>query len=743
MMPTELESLVLSISADTAQVRRALKRMESDSKETARNVENAFDNVVPFDRMQQGFSRSAKAMAGDAQNLRFQFNDLYTQISSGTGVAQAFAQQAGQISQVLGSAGGLRGGVALVGQALAGMLNPLYAIPIAISAAMPLIASFFSSTEQGAKDATAALDEQLAVINRLRAAQGLEGVQRGGQSELDLFIAMRDAMRTNIEIAGQLANGLNEISGEILSIPVGEFEGQTHTIQQLDSALRKLEEGVKNGNPDFLEFAKTMQEIEARKNLSDNIAALVTQVADLAAKAALAERNMSDLQEAMAGAAQSGRELSSMMIQFPQQLSALTSAGGQFINTPEMQKRVDEYRRLAGEAKGITAQFIKDEEQFRAEAYGDTRTSTGKFDAWRVGFGSDTYVNELGEIQRVTERTVVTLEQANADLARRIGEFQAVIQRQIGADYWASLSEQQQAALTSIAYNFGNLPDSIVAAIKQGDRGKVAQAIASLSANPERRQREAALYGGGAFSARAAETDAAASSTDRLTDSTNQLSAADQRLAGVGSSVIAGLDQQRTAADQLAQAYAQIGQSAVSGLVSDLREGVSAGEAFSNMLNRVIDGLVNMAIQAMFSQQALGGLFGGGGGLFSGGGMGVGLYHQGGKVGSTAVPRRTVPAAMFANAPRLHNGLRAGEFPAILQRGETVIPRSSAMTRSAVAAAAGDTNIGDIAITVPTQVAATTEQGKALGLQINRAVQKILIDEQRGGGILSPGRRLS
>ncbi|KPL27894.1 MAG: hypothetical protein AMJ72_06390 [Acidithiobacillales bacterium SM1_46] len=51
--------------------------------------------------------------------------------------------------------------------------------------------------------------------------------------------------------------------------------------------------------------------------------------------------------------------------------------------------------------------------------------------------------------------------------------------------------------------------------------------------------------------------------------------------------------------------------------------------------------------------------------------------HAGGIVGRIAA-RRTVPALAFAAAPRLHGGLAADEFPAILQRGETVLPRGAA-----------------------------------------------------------------
>jgi tape measure domain-containing protein len=54
-------------------------------------------------------------------------------------------------------------------------------------------------------------------------------------------------------------------------------------------------------------------------------------------------------------------------------------------------------------------------------------------------------------------------------------------------------------------------------------------------------------------------------------------------------------------------------------------------------------------------------------------------FHAGGVVGHTPAPIRGVPYGTFRGAPRLHNGgipgLAADEVPAILQRGEQVIPR--------------------------------------------------------------------
>lgn len=50
---------------------------------------------------------------------------------------------------------------------------------------------------------------------------------------------------------------------------------------------------------------------------------------------------------------------------------------------------------------------------------------------------------------------------------------------------------------------------------------------------------------------------------------------------------------------------------------------------------------------------------------------GITTYHGGGTVGQGG-PTRYFDPSMFAFAPRLHNGLRPGEFPAVLKQGETV-----------------------------------------------------------------------
>lgn len=88
-----------------------------------------------------------------------------------------------------------------------------------------------------------------------------------------------------------------------------------------------------------------------------------------------------------------------------------------------------------------------------------------------------------------------------------------------------------------------------------------------------------------------------------------------------------------------------------------------------------------------FSATGSSGSFGGwlngifGGGFYTGAPLpGAGLFHQGGIAGS-AMQARTIHPAYFDDAPRYHSGgiagLRPNEVPAILERGERILPRGS------------------------------------------------------------------
>ena len=85
---------------------------------------------------------------------------------------------------------------------------------------------------------------------------------------------------------------------------------------------------------------------------------------------------------------------------------------------------------------------------------------------------------------------------------------------------------------------------------------------------------------------------------------------------------------------------------------------------------------------------------GAGAGATSGVAYNVGYAHKGGLIGSTILPMKQIPARLFENAVRLHKGLASDEFPAILQRGEQVIPKDGNLTSS----------FGDRTINVPISI---------------------------------------
>lgn len=114
---------------------------------------------------------------------------------------------------------------------------------------------------------------------------------------------------------------------------------------------------------------------------------------------------------------------------------------------------------------------------------------------------------------------------------------------------------------------------------------------------------------------------------------------------------------------------------------------VSTGEFSFKKIGDLIQSIQQDILRSFIRQNItgpiaseLGGLLGGGGGGASGGGgffssIFSSIFHSGGVVAETMAARRAVPAHVFMGAPRFHDGLMPDEFPAILQKGETVLPK--------------------------------------------------------------------
>ena len=197
------------------------------------------------------------------------------------------------------------------------------------------------------------------------------------------------------------------------------------------------------------------------------------------------------------------------------------------------------------------------------------------------------------------------------------------------------------------------------------------------------------------------------------------------------------LKDQAAAAKQFSQEIGNMAESAFGGLVNDLRNGVDAGEAFNNMLNRILDSLIQMSIQSLFNPAGGGGI---GGWLASL----VPQAHSGGSVSHLAGSgQRKVSPLAFANAPRYAAGgiagLAPGEIPAILHRGEIIVPNARRLAGSGggrVDNSVHQQNRISIDMSGSGYVAANSENAKQVGQNMQKLIQAELVRESRPGGLL-------
>ena len=141
---------------------------------------------------------------------------------------------------------------------------------------------------------------------------------------------------------------------------------------------------------------------------------------------------------------------------------------------------------MAGPADEQAKAILRQEEGFRQKAYWDTN-------AWRIGYGSDTITLADGSQRKVTKDSVITQADAERDLTHRLTNVEGRKAQEQLSTIWPKLPATTQAALKSVAYNYGSLPPEVVNAAQSGDLNSIGEAVAGLGSNKERRQREAAL----------------------------------------------------------------------------------------------------------------------------------------------------------------------------------------------------------------------------------------------------------
>jgi len=178
---------------------------------------------------------------------------------------------------------------------------------------------------------------------------------------------------------------------------------------------------------------------------------------------------------------------------------------------------------------------------------------------------------------------------------------------------------------------------------------------------------------------------------------------------------------------------------AMNSFVDSILEGKDAFQELSNIGKQVIADLIKGFMQLAILNPLKNALFGGNpatgspfptlaGGFF--GNLFAGIYHSGGVAGGSGA-KRSVSASAFIGAPRYHSGGIAGlspdEVPAILQKGETIIPRGG------VAGGSG----GSVNIVIQEAPGTATEIQATEGLNgidIQAIVVNTWLNDMRKGG---------
>lgn len=152
----------------------------------------------------------------------------------------------------------------------------------------------------------------------------------------------------------------------------------------------------------------------------------------------------------------------------------------------------------SGSGQEQAAGALRHYEGLRTQPYWDVNH-------WRTGYGSDTITKADGTVQPVNQNTKITPEDAERDLNRRVIETQTKIQTQVSPQAWSGLNKTQQAAVTSMGYNYGLLPQDVAFAIRGGG-GPAAISAAILNhqndnggVNRQRRIDEAKAVNGGSM----------------------------------------------------------------------------------------------------------------------------------------------------------------------------------------------------------------------------------------------------
>lgn len=302
--------------------------------------------------------------------------------------------------------------------------------------------------------------------------QEFQRAEIGADEFLDRLDALNEQYRDLFPANEAFAEQFDEIARRIAAMAGNVEEAEliitalTGTQEEAAAALRALSGQIETtGNSADRTREQLEQWQEAMTKLREQVPSLADEIEDLDRRSKLEEAYQNTLRLARTW----GQVLQAFQLY------------QQAIQDLDVQQFLDQLQGVGGGTAGMAAQIIRGFESFSPEAYYDVN-------AFRVGYGSDTITLSDGTIRAVTEGMRITRADADRDLVRRItDEFVPAVENAVGAERFAGLDSRQQAALVSLAYNYGAgaFQDDLAGvaqAVREGSTEGVVEAIRALGA---------------------------------------------------------------------------------------------------------------------------------------------------------------------------------------------------------------------------------------------------------------------
>ncbi|MGI3128632.1 phage tail length tape measure family protein [Nitratireductor sp. PBL-C9] len=602
------------------------------------------------------------------RNLAFQFQDIGTMLAAGQSPFMLLAQQLPQVTMYGGSMNGVMG--ALRGT-IASLFSPLGLATTAFVLLGSTAISYFTSAKDSAEGVNEFLEAQRKRIDDL-----IEGYERAGEA----------AQRYRKDAGARPAEEVQFEVGQERSALVDRYNA---SITALRDNIRQLQEYVlvyargTEFEQTALQQAKALEEIQSAADAAEpDLDAIILQLKQFIAN---------DPYDVLEGIAKA-------MLDAATQARDYGAAIGEIdASTPHINAAEEAFRRLRSAVDEIDS----------SKARGEIEDLVSKFEEGEIsvedlrgalelisGFAPDlsaaiSNINQLADAAD-TARLAVSGIDPNINPAR-FGYSElpqnAPTPTARPNDFTVQeiLDDQQRAAARAARGRRGG------AGRRENSYERLTQQI-QARANALRAETEAQAelnplvsdYGYAAEKARI-EAQLLTAAENAKVSITPELQAAIEETSVKYASASAAakrLAEEQKNAQQAAEELQELGKDVLGGFIDDLRNGVSASEALANALQKVADKLLDMALNNLLSG-LLGGAIGGGGLL--GGAIIPGILHSGGVAGRDGYGHgRTVSPSVFTGAKRYHQGgiagLRPGEVPAILQKGEVVIPNGQSIS---------------------------------------------------------------